>query len=67
MCHIAYTEPITTEIQIYKNKLKNTSREADCPVCLDTKICIMLNCFEHYICSDCYVELYDKPCPVCRL
>jgi TPR repeat protein len=65
--NIEYTQPITNEIQIYINKLKNTSREMECPVCLDTKTCVLLNCCTHYICSNCYSELYKKPCPVCRL
>jgi tetratricopeptide (TPR) repeat protein len=63
---IDYTEPIDKDIQFYKNKLKNTSKLADCPVCLESKNCVLLNCFAHYICTDCYIELYNKPCPVCR-
>ena len=50
-----------------KNKIKFGSKLDNCPVCLDTKTCILLNCSAHYICSDCYIELYNKPCPVCRL
>jgi tetratricopeptide (TPR) repeat protein len=64
---IDYPEPIDKEIQIYKNKVKNTSKLDDCPVCLETRTCIMVNCFAHYICTDCYIELHNKPCPVCRL
>ena len=63
---IDYTEPIDKDIQFYKNKLKNTSKLTDCPVCLESKNCVLLNCFAHYICTDCYIELYNKPCPVCR-
>ena len=65
--NIDYPEPIDKEIQIYKNKVKNTSKLADCPVCLEKRTCIMVNCFAHYICTDCYIELHNKPCPVCRL
>jgi hypothetical protein len=28
---------------------------------------ILLNCFFHYCCIDCYIKVYDKPCPICRL
>ena len=31
------------------------------------KKCIPVNCFSHNICIECYVKLYDKPCPICRL
>ena len=65
--NIKYEEPKTKEIKLYENKVKYTSKELKCCVCLYTKKCILLGCFAHYICVDCYVELYDKPCPVCRL
>jgi hypothetical protein len=65
--NIDYSESINKEIHIYKNKVKNTSKLDECPVCLESKTCIMVNCFAHYICTDCYVELHNEPCPVCRL
>lgn len=39
-----------------------------CPVCYEEeKECIVLNCFNHYVCSDCYIKIYESHCPVCRL
>ncbi len=56
------------DIIIYNNKLKYTSKIDYCNICLeDNKVNILLNCFCHYICKDCYINLYDKPCPYCKI
>jgi TPR repeat protein len=65
--NIDLPESYDNELEIYKNKIKNTSKLDDCPVCLESKNCVLLNCFAHYICTDCYIELHNKPCPLCRL
>lgn len=55
-------------LQIYKNKIKYLSRTSECPVCLnDNLLCIPVNCSAHFVCTECYIKIYDKPCPVCRL
>jgi len=69
---ITYNEKMTKQnekaLQIYQNKIKYLSRTVDCPVCLDENVlCIPVTCSAHFICTDCYVKIYDKPCPVCRL
>ena len=40
---------------------------SDCPICLDTKACIIgyFKC-EHHVCSDCYDKLNKKCCMMCR-
>ena len=67
---IKYTDTLTTEILIYNNKLnnKNTLILDTCNICMDEKIkkCLLLNCFAHYLCIDCYVHLYNN-CPYCRI
>ena len=56
------------DIQIYKNKIKHLSNTDDCPICLDENVlCIPVTCSAHFICTDCYTKIYDKPCPICRL
>lgn len=56
------------DILLYENKIKNASKIMQCPICLiPDKTCIILRCFAHFICLDCYPELYKKPCPVCRI
>ena len=70
--NIKYNEQMTKKtekaVQIYQNKIKYLSRTVDCPVCLDENIlCIPVTCSAHFVCTDCYIKIYDKPCPVCRL
>ncbi len=65
---IPFKEKLSKDINIYKNKLKTSSKIDDCNICIENnKECILLNCFAHYICKQCYIKLYDKPCPFCRL
>ena len=67
--NIPFNEEITKEIHIYNNKLKTSSKDDICEICMkdEQQKCILLNCFFHYICINCYLRLYDKPCPFCRL
>ena len=65
---IPFEEEITNGIHIYNNKLNKFSKIDECGICIENnKECILLNCFGHYVCKDCYIKLYDKPCPFCRL
>jgi len=64
---IEFNEEITRDIHIYENKLK-MSKVDKCGICLEKdKTVILLNCFFHYCCQSCYVKVYNKPCPFCRL
>jgi tetratricopeptide (TPR) repeat protein len=50
----------------YNNKCKFLAKEDKCPVCLETKQCIPLECV-HWFCVDCYPDLLNKNyCPICR-
>ncbi len=56
------------EIIVFNNKIKNLSIKKDCDICYESdKLNILLNCFGHYICIDCYLQLYNEKCPLCRL
>ena len=57
---IIFNEEITKDIHIYNNKIKNYIKEAFCPTCIENKKCIPTNCFAHYVCTKCYIKLYDK-------
>jgi TPR repeat protein len=50
-------------------KRKNQSKLAVCDVCMsDGEIeCIPVNWCMHYVCVSCYLMVYNKPCPFCRL
>ena len=63
---IHFTEEITRDIHIFKNKISLSSKDDDCIVCYEHTKCISLECC-HYLCATCYVKLYKGPCPVCRL
>jgi hypothetical protein len=66
--NISFNETNKNDIQIYINKLKNCMRIDTCPVCYENeKECIILHCFGHYVCSDCYIKIYTEKCPVCRI
>jgi hypothetical protein len=67
--NIKFDEEIPKEVHIYNNKLKNFSKDDKCDICMEdeNKKCVLLNCFSHYICTDCYIQLHDKPCPFCKL
>jgi len=65
--NIPFNDVVTNDIHIYNNKL-NKSIIDTCNICFeDNQICVILNCINHYICTTCYINLYDKPCPFCRL
>lgn len=53
---------------IYKFRRHNAII-SDCCVCYDESVeCLLLDCNinSHSLCDDCYLKLYDKPCPICR-
>ncbi len=58
-------EEFTTPLE--KMNVKTTTD--DCGMCIEknSKECITLNCRSHHVCKECYIKLYDKPCPFCRL
>jgi len=65
--NIPFNEEITNDIHIYNNKL-NISKNDTCYICYENdKTCILLNCFYHYTCTECYFNINDKPCPFCKL
>jgi len=65
--NIPFDETITNDIHIYNNKLKKSINDM-CYICFeDDKTCVLLRCHGHYTCTDCYINIYDKPCPFCRL
>jgi hypothetical protein len=58
--NIFFDEELTKDIYIYNNKLKK-SKIDECGICLEENTeCIMLNCFTHYICIECYIKLYKN-------
>ncbi len=55
------------DIRILKNKIDNFSKIDNCNICYnENKLNIILNCFNHYVCDDCYIQLYNEKCPFCR-
>jgi len=64
---LEYNEDITPEIQLYINKLK-LAKVGICDLCKEKdKKVIMLQCFAHEYCSNCYVKVCDKSCSICKL
>jgi hypothetical protein len=56
------------EISIYKNKINlftKLNHICECPICYETKLNIDLNCGLCF-CTDCYIKIYKKSCPICR-
>ena len=51
------------------NRLKNCSQISQCPVCLEHDVkCIILDCFAHYVCLDCFKQVIDtNQCPCCKV
>ena len=51
------------------NRIKNCSIISECPVCLEKdKQCIILDCFAHYVCLDCFPEIINmRKCPCCKV
>ena len=65
--NIEYDGLLTEDIKIYQHKIDNFKSIETCKICYDDdKTCITMNCLNHYVCTDCYIKLYDKPCPFCR-
>jgi len=64
--NIKFNETITRDINIYKNKVNKFMIICKCPVCLEEKDSIQLEC-THYVCTECYVKLHNTKCPICRL
>ncbi len=52
---------------IIELKLKNFSKDTDCPICLEELKCIPFNWCNHYICVKCILKLHENKCPYCRL
>lgn len=53
--------------KLYDLKINYLYKIDDCNICLDTdKKLIVFNCFKHYCCINCCIELYNKSCPFCR-
>jgi hypothetical protein len=65
--NIEFDEEINKDIHIFNNKIKNYSVKEECKLCYNVHECIPLSCFCHRTCIDCYVQIYNKPCPFCRL
>jgi tetratricopeptide (TPR) repeat protein len=59
---IAYANPE------YEAKVKHHSKLQICDICMsdEQKTCIPVNWCMHYVCTDCYWSLVEKPCPFCR-
>lgn len=59
---IAYCNPE------YEAKVKHHSKLQICDICMsdEQKTCIPVNWCMHYVCTDCYWSLVEKPCPFCR-
>lgn len=54
------------DFYIFNNKINMASKQDDCPICMETKKCIPLECC-HYFCTDCYPKIYKKLCAICKL
>jgi tetratricopeptide (TPR) repeat protein len=64
---IKFDEDITRDITIYENKLK-MSKVEKCGICLEENVnVILLNCFFHSCCCNCYYKVYKDVCPFCKL
>jgi tetratricopeptide (TPR) repeat protein len=58
-----------TSVMTYNNKVslfKSLNHVVECGICYDEKLNINLHC-GHCVCTDCYVRLYTKQCPFCRI
>lgn len=53
-------------------KIKFLDVNEECPICLDNKDMIEINCGKHKVCLDCWTKLsetidqYPLTCPICR-
>jgi hypothetical protein len=52
----------------YDAKVKYHSKLQVCDICMsdEQKNCIPVTWCMHYVCTDCYWSVVDKPCPFCR-
>ncbi len=56
------------DVIILSNKLKYNNKIDNCNICMEeNKVNVLLSCYCHYMCEDCYYNLYNKPCPYCKL
>ena len=56
-------------VMIYHNKVQlftSLNHMTECGICFNTELHLNLNC-GHCVCKDCYLKLFDDPCPFCRL
>jgi hypothetical protein len=59
--------PWEKDIIIFINKMNMYKEIGNCSFCYKPdKTLIPLHCFDHHYCTDCYKELYNKECYVCR-
>jgi len=59
----------TKDYNTLKNKIQlftQLNHITDCGVCYETKLNINMDC-GHCVCVACYLQLYKKECPFCRL
>ena len=67
--HATTTMQAVTDYRCYINKISlftKLNHVTDCPICYEEKVNIDLRC-GHTFCTDCYVRINDKPCPLCRI
>jgi hypothetical protein len=58
-----------SSVMIYRNKVNlftALNHITECGICFNTALHLNLNC-GHCVCKDCYLKLFDDPCPFCRL
>lgn len=54
-----------TDIKILKTKLRKYAvKDRECDICFEIKTNILLNCLEHYTCSDCNIRM-NNICKTC--
>ena len=49
----------------YTMLLKSANIERECIICNDHKQMYYTSCNKHYMCNDCSILLFDKPCSYC--
>ena len=55
-------------ISMYHNKIRlfeSLKHVTECGVCFDISLHLDFNC-GHCVCKNCFLQLFDKPCPFCR-
>ena len=48
----------------YRNKIRILGKENECPICLETKMSVPMEC-AHYVCTYCFTQI--KSCPQCSI